>query len=129
MIGVAANADVNRMEVRNLAIVFGPTLVRSGDDSMVTMVTDMSDQCKIVESLILHCDWFFSDDVESQQDVPSDAVRLNSWEKKKSSSRRKGEDEQDGGEDEEENEMDKTGPLKTSSMGKTPLNSQQNSFL
>eukprot|EP00057_Strongylocentrotus_purpuratus_P035112 XP_797751.3 PREDICTED: rho GTPase-activating protein 21 isoform X2 [Strongylocentrotus purpuratus] len=114
--GVAANADVNRMEVRNLAIVFGPTLVRSGDDSMVTMVTDMSDQCKIVESLILHCDWFFSDDVESQQDVPSDAVRLNSWEKKKSPSRRKGEDEQDGGEEEEENEMDKTGPLKTSSM-------------
>ncbi|XP_054767865.2 rho GTPase-activating protein 21-like isoform X1 [Lytechinus pictus] len=114
--GVANNADVNRMEVRNLAIVFGPTLVRSGDDSMVTMVTDMSDQCKIVESLILHCDWFFSDDVESQQDVPSDAMRLNSWEKKKGS-RRRGEDEEDGGgHREEENEMDKTGPLKTSSM-------------
>ena len=64
----------NKMEVRNLAIVFGPTLIRAADDSMVTMVTDMSDQCRIVESIIQHCDWFFSDDVESQQDVPSDAM-------------------------------------------------------
>lgn len=41
------------MEARNLAIVFGPTLVHSADDNMVTMVTDMSHQCRIVESLIL----------------------------------------------------------------------------
>lgn len=40
------------MEARNLAIVFGPTLVRTSDDNMVTMVTDMSHQCRIVESLI-----------------------------------------------------------------------------
>lgn len=40
------------MEARNLAIVFGPTLVRAGDDNMVTMVTDMSSQCRIVETLI-----------------------------------------------------------------------------
>lgn len=42
------------MEAKNLAIVFGPTLVRAGDDNMVTMVTDMSHQCRIVESLIQH---------------------------------------------------------------------------
>ncbi|XP_072028473.1 LOW QUALITY PROTEIN: rho GTPase-activating protein 21-like [Amphiura filiformis] len=71
---VASNSDINKMEVRNLAIVFGPTLIRAADDSMVTMVTDMSDQCRIVESIIQHCDWFFNDDVESQQDVPSDAM-------------------------------------------------------
>lgn len=41
------------MEARNLAIVFGPTLVRNGDD-MVTLVTDMSHQCRIVESLLCH---------------------------------------------------------------------------
>lgn len=41
------------MEARNLAIVFGPTLVHAADDNMVTMVTDMSHQCRIVESLIL----------------------------------------------------------------------------
>ena len=40
------------MEVRNLAIVFGPTIIRTGDDSMMAMVKDMSDQCRIVETLI-----------------------------------------------------------------------------
>ena len=45
------------MEARNLAIVFGPTLVRNGDD-MVTMVTDMSHQCRIVESLLCHVSVF-----------------------------------------------------------------------
>ena len=42
------------MDARNLAIVFGPTLVRTKDDSMVTMVRDMSDQCKVIETIILH---------------------------------------------------------------------------
>lgn len=49
---IVRNSDMNKMDVRNLAIVFGPTLVRSGDDNMVTMVTDMSHQCRIVETLI-----------------------------------------------------------------------------
>jgi len=40
------------MDGRNLAIVFGPTLIRTSDENMVTMVTDMSDQCRIVESII-----------------------------------------------------------------------------
>lgn len=51
---VVEHCAVNKMEARNLAIVFGPTLVRAGDDNMVTMVTDMSHQCRIVETLILH---------------------------------------------------------------------------
>lgn len=50
---IVQHSGVNKMEARNLAIVFGPTLVRSADDNMVTMVTDMSHQCRIVESLIL----------------------------------------------------------------------------
>ncbi|XP_076815178.1 uncharacterized protein LOC143461228 isoform X2 [Clavelina lepadiformis] len=59
---VADNSDVNKMEIRNLAIVFGPTLVRSTiSDNMATMVTDMSDQCRIVESVLQHSAWFFSD--------------------------------------------------------------------
>jgi len=50
---IVQHSGVNKMEARNLAIVFGPTLVHSADDNMVTMVTDMSHQCRIVESLIL----------------------------------------------------------------------------
>lgn len=42
------------MEARNLAIVFGPTLVRTGEDTMISMVKDMSDQCRIVETLLTH---------------------------------------------------------------------------
>lgn len=40
------------MEPRNLAIVFGPTLVRTTDDNMTHMVTHMPDQYRIVETLI-----------------------------------------------------------------------------
>ena len=40
------------MDVRNLAIVFGPTLIRTTDESMLTMVKDMSDQCRIIESIV-----------------------------------------------------------------------------
>lgn len=44
-----------QMEVRNLAIVFGPTLVHyTAGDNTATMVTDMSDQCRIIESIIDH---------------------------------------------------------------------------
>lgn len=43
---------VFQMEPRNLAIVFGPTLVRTTEDNMTHMVTHMPDQYKIVETLI-----------------------------------------------------------------------------
>ena len=42
------------MDARNLAIMFGPSLVRPHDDNVVAMVRDMSDQCRIVESIIIH---------------------------------------------------------------------------
>lgn len=62
---VVDNSEVNKMEARNLAIMFGPTLVRNVEDNMVTMVTDMSHQCRIVESLLLYAEWFFSEDDEN----------------------------------------------------------------
>lgn len=43
---------VCQMEPRNLAIVFGPTLVRTTEDNMTHMVTHMPDQYRIVETLI-----------------------------------------------------------------------------
>lgn len=48
------------MEAKNLAIVFGPTLIRKADDNMVAMFTDMSDHCKIIESIVLHVSILFN---------------------------------------------------------------------
>jgi len=43
-----------QMDAYNLAIMFGPSLVRPNDDDMATMLKDMNDQSQIVESLIRH---------------------------------------------------------------------------
>ncbi|XP_053116639.1 rho GTPase-activating protein 21 isoform X4 [Hemicordylus capensis] len=59
---IAENSEKNKMEPRNLAIVFGPTLVRTSEDNMTHMVTHMPDQYKIVETLIQKHDWFFAED-------------------------------------------------------------------
>lgn len=45
---------VLQMETRNLALMFGPSIVRPSDDNMATMVTHMSDQCKIIETFITY---------------------------------------------------------------------------
>ena len=47
------------MEPKNLAIVFGPTIVRTNEGDLASMVKDMSDQCKIIETLILNVIFFF----------------------------------------------------------------------
>lgn len=49
---VVNNSEVNKMEAKNLAIVFGPTIVRAEEENMQTMVNDMTHQCKIVETLL-----------------------------------------------------------------------------
>ncbi|XP_010788112.1 rho GTPase-activating protein 21a isoform X3 [Notothenia coriiceps] len=59
---VADNSDKNKMEPRNLAIVFGPTLVRTTEDNMTHMVTHMPDQYRIVEALIQNYHWFFTEE-------------------------------------------------------------------
>ncbi|CAM9157347.1 unnamed protein product, partial [Lampetra planeri] len=59
---VSDNSEKNKMEPRNLAIMFGPTLVRTSEDNITDMVNHMPDQCKIVENLIQQYDWFFADD-------------------------------------------------------------------
>uniref|UniRef100_A0A8C1NQP1 Rho GTPase activating protein 23a n=1 Tax=Cyprinus carpio TaxID=7962 RepID=A0A8C1NQP1_CYPCA len=51
---VADHSEKNKMEPRNLALVFGPTLVRNSEDNMTDMVTHMPDRYKIVETLIQH---------------------------------------------------------------------------
>lgn len=47
------------MDARNIAIVFGPTLVCTAEDSMITMVKDMSDQCRIIESIVMHVSFIY----------------------------------------------------------------------
>ncbi|KAM6951104.1 rho GTPase-activating protein 23 [Aplochiton taeniatus] len=70
---VADHSDKNKMEPRNLALVFGPTLVRTSEDNMTDMVTHMPDRYKIVETLILHHNWFFSDgELDKDEKTPED---------------------------------------------------------
>ncbi|XP_026742850.1 rho GTPase-activating protein 23-like isoform X2 [Trichoplusia ni] len=66
---VVAHSAYNKMEARNLAIVFGPTLVRAASDDMLAMVNDMSSQCRIIESFLTHYDWYFE---EEEGDPPVD---------------------------------------------------------
>ncbi|XP_077359231.1 rho GTPase-activating protein 23-like isoform X2 [Festucalex cinctus] len=73
---VADHSEKNKMEPRNLALVFGPTIVRTSEDTMKDMVTHMPDRYKIVETLILHCDWFFSGgQLEKQTKAPDEEMQ------------------------------------------------------
>ncbi|XP_033467261.2 rho GTPase-activating protein 23-like isoform X2 [Epinephelus lanceolatus] len=70
---VADHSEKNKMEPRNLALVFGPTLVRTSEDNMTDMVTHMPDRYKIVETLILHHDWFFTNgELDKEEKAPED---------------------------------------------------------
>ncbi|KAM6957579.1 rho GTPase-activating protein 23 isoform 2-T2 [Aplochiton taeniatus] len=73
---VADHADKNKMEPRNLALVFGPTLVRTSEDNMTDMVTHMPDRYKIVETLIQHYTWFFSEEEDKDEKTPVDKEDL-----------------------------------------------------
>ncbi|XP_037100863.1 rho GTPase-activating protein 23-like isoform X1 [Syngnathus acus] len=73
---VADNSEKNKMEPRNLALVFGPTLVRTSEDNMTDMVTHMPDRYKIVETLIVHCDWFFSGgELDKHEKAPDEEMQ------------------------------------------------------
>ncbi|XP_077412798.1 rho GTPase-activating protein 23 isoform X5 [Vanacampus margaritifer] len=69
---VADHSDKNKMEPRNLALVFGPTLVRTSEDNMKDMVTHMPDRYKIVETLVQHYLWFFSEEPDKDEKTPVD---------------------------------------------------------
>ncbi|XP_058858912.1 rho GTPase-activating protein 23-like isoform X6 [Acipenser ruthenus] len=73
---VADHSDKNKMEPRNLALVFGPTLVRTSEDNMTDMVTHMPDRYKIVETLIQHHTWFFSEETDKDDKTPVDKADM-----------------------------------------------------
>ncbi|KAM6115050.1 LOW QUALITY PROTEIN: rho GTPase-activating protein 23 [Phoenicopterus ruber ruber] len=75
---IADHSEKNKMEPRNLALVFGPTLVRTSEDNMTDMVTHMPDRYKIVETLIQHSDWFFSDKEDRGEKTPVDEKEAQS---------------------------------------------------
>ncbi|XP_009462922.1 PREDICTED: rho GTPase-activating protein 23 [Nipponia nippon] len=75
---IADHSEKNKMEPRNLALVFGPTLVRTSEDNMTDMVTHMPDRYKIVETLIQHSDWFFSDKEDKGEKTPVDEKEAQS---------------------------------------------------
>jgi len=59
---VSDQSDINKMEINNLAIVFGPTLIaRSTDKDAVssTLIADMSQQNRLIECIITYEEWFF----------------------------------------------------------------------
>ncbi|KAJ8725450.1 hypothetical protein PYW08_003633 [Mythimna loreyi] len=75
---VVAHSTYNKMEARNLAIVFGPTLVRAASDDMLAMVNDMSSQCRIIESFLTHYDWYFEEEEgDPPMDPPTSAEELS----------------------------------------------------
>ncbi|XP_054730517.1 rho GTPase-activating protein 21 isoform X4 [Anastrepha obliqua] len=56
---VSKNCDVNLMEPKNLAIIFGPSIIRTPNDTLEMAVKDMKHQCRIVELLVTQYDYFF----------------------------------------------------------------------
>ncbi|KAJ3305747.1 hypothetical protein HDV03_001155 [Kappamyces sp. JEL0829] len=64
LVKVAAKSEVNKMEPSNLAIVFGPSLIRveeKGDDmqSAYANMMNMSFQNALVENMITQTEWLF----------------------------------------------------------------------
>ncbi|XP_037026181.1 uncharacterized protein LOC119067372 isoform X2 [Bradysia coprophila] len=56
---ISRNCHLNLMEPKNLAIIFGPSVVRTSNETLETVVKDMKHQCRIVEALVSHYDFFF----------------------------------------------------------------------
>lgn len=56
---VSRNCHLNLMEPKNLAIIFGPSVVRTSNETLETVVKDMKHQCRIVEALVSHVIFFF----------------------------------------------------------------------
>lgn len=56
---VSQACHINLMEPKNLAIIFGPSVVRTSNETLETVVKDMKHQCRIVEALVSHVSFFF----------------------------------------------------------------------
>ncbi|GAB0095356.1 hypothetical protein DMENIID0001_107260 [Sergentomyia squamirostris] len=59
---VSQNCRVNMMGPKNLAIIFGPSIVSATNVTLETALEDMTHQVKIVESLVSEYEYFFEKD-------------------------------------------------------------------
>jgi len=57
LVRISKHQSSNKMDAHNLAMMFGPSLVRPIEESMMNMVKDIDDQSAVIERLILHSDW------------------------------------------------------------------------
>eukprot|EP01137_Pigoraptor_chileana_P032289 Opistho-2@21427 len=68
---VSQNHAQNKMHPPNLAIVFGPTLLRPPATNMTAIITDAGHQGRLVELLIKECNWIFGKEgATASWDVP-----------------------------------------------------------
>eukprot|EP00045_Choanoeca_perplexa_P011501 m.122471 g.122471 ORF g.122471 m.122471 type:complete len:1120 (+) comp15653_c0_seq2:141-3500(+) len=51
---VVSHKDVNKMQVTNVALIFGPTMIRPAVETPMTMLSDMAAKNKLMELLITH---------------------------------------------------------------------------
>lgn len=80
---VAENEKFNLMNAENLAIVFGPTLMRAPNMDAVTALNDIRYQRQVVEVLIKNEDVLFWTDtrtlMEQNHQDPSGSFYVNTW--------------------------------------------------
>lgn len=58
LLRVSEHSTQNKMRINNLAIVFGPTLVRKNSPTMENIIQDSPFQSSIVEEILTQLDWF-----------------------------------------------------------------------
>lgn len=56
---ISENCAINLMDPKNIAIVFGPSVVRMSKQTLELAVKDMKHQCCIVEALVSQYQFFF----------------------------------------------------------------------
>jgi hypothetical protein len=61
---IASYSDLNKMDCSNLAIVFGPTLMRSRDPA--AHIVNMGHQNAVIEAMVSQAEWLFDDDEQSE---------------------------------------------------------------
>ena len=61
LVNVASECEKNKMEPSNLAIVFGPTLMRAKEETL-NSVLNTGIQNRVIENLIIQSEWIFDNE-------------------------------------------------------------------